>query len=197
MYRTAGVPLGHLATDHPETMTQIARLVQLLKNEDLIKAINSRSMPIPPRARPHIRTIVAALWAEGGSTRAAQYLNLDAPRSIGGSALLTRDHVDRARQTFFEVESRRLKVIAADQPPKTRSMVSRATFYADVHLPDFWFRRCRDVLLEVRAAGLFRGLRGRELAIAIHEQFDLQHLIHGRHPEDLAELIRAEIILAA
>ncbi|GJD96547.1 hypothetical protein [Methylobacterium iners] len=134
----------------------------------------------PPRRKnpyvqpPHRRVIVAAWMCCGGPTGACHALNGGLPTGVGGG--LTRDHVDRVMYAYKRVPGRTKSVLQVEL------LLYRTNFLG--------MERVR------LSAGLhpeFKGLRGRELAAAIHESRDLWNVMS----RVVSEIPRSQVPLVA
>ncbi|KQP82957.1 hypothetical protein [Methylobacterium sp. Leaf117] len=155
----AGVPASKLTPPFsPEVEALVADYVRgarhgfLLKDETFKRPPATRSdlSPLPP----HHRVIVGAWLGRGGSTKAAEALNGGLPTGVQGG--LDRNHIDRVMHAFKRLPGR-----------------TKIVLQAEILLCSTSFLGLERVRLDASRRPEFKGIRGRELAEAIHESRDL------------------------
>lgn len=153
-----GVPASKLTPPFsPEVEALVADYVRGARHGFLLK---DETFNRPPATgsdlsdlQPHHRVIVGAWLCRGGSTKAAEALNGGLPTGVGGG--LNRNHVDRVMHAF-----------------KRRLGRMKMVFQAEILLFSTSFLGLERVRLDAGRRPEFKGLRGRELAEAIHESRD-------------------------
>ncbi|KQU33183.1 hypothetical protein ASG63_14895 [Methylobacterium sp. Leaf94] len=154
-----GVPASKLTPPFsPEVEALVADYVRGVRHGFLLK---DETFNRPPATRsdltdlqPHHRVIVGAWLSRGGSTKAAEALNGGLPTGVRGG--LNRNHVDRVMHAFKRLPGR-----------------TRIVFQAEILVFSTSFLGLERVRLDASPRPEFKGLRGRELAEAIHESRDL------------------------
>lgn len=155
----AGVPASNLTRPFsPEVEALVADHVRGARHGYLLK---DESFKRPPATgsnlsslSPHHRVIVGAWLCRGGSRRAADALNGGLPTGIEGG--VDRHHVNRVMDKFKRLPGR-----------------TKMIFQAEILLFSTSFLGMERVRLDASRRPEFKGLRGRELAEAIHDSRDL------------------------
>ena len=179
--RLAGVPEARLFSP---LSTEVEALIRDLTNgyrlelkylqERCTNDILKRSLPFDGERFSRelcARVIVAAGHALGspGHEATAKYLNGGLPPGEKG---LTRDHVGRATKSHDKMLERLIKATWRS-PLATPASLAQLTF-ADIEL----VHHLDTVYRHARARPEFKRLRGVDLALAIHAQFDLNQRLH-------------------
>jgi hypothetical protein len=122
--------------------------------------------PINPRhqVEPQVRVLAAAAIALRGKTKAAEFLNQDGPRQVRSG--LTRDHIARASKKF----DRWLLGLRDPRVMDVELRIAVDTFLALVL-----------IYRQARKRPEFRGIKGADLAWAIHERHDLHQRFERAH----------------
>jgi hypothetical protein len=167
-------PLNPEAERLVQELVEGCRSALLCRDESVTDDILRRNAPFDgERFNRELcaRVIVAAGHALGspGHEATAKYLNDGLPPGEKG---LTRDHVGRASKSHDKMLERLIRA-AWRSPLVTPDLLARLMF-ADIEL----VRHLDTVYRHARVRPEFKTLRGVDLALAIHAQFDLNERIH-------------------